>query len=127
MGGLREFLIQLNKPEPVYVAGDVVSGQLMINLSKQKTFKKIKVELVGKGDVEWEGKDSDGDSETYSNHEEYVDHEVTVHQGKVLNMSLLKGILVSLSFSLKRLLSVVMNLFPKVLTYLLGSTSCPSV
>ena len=94
MGGLKDFLIQFDKPVRVYFPGEVITGKLLINLTEQKSFKKIKVELVGKGDVEWVHTDSDGDSETYSDHEEYVDHEVTVHQGKVLNTSSLKVTLI---------------------------------
>ena len=45
MGGLRDFLIKFDKPQPVYFPGDVVSGQLVVNLSEQKSFKKIKVRL----------------------------------------------------------------------------------
>ena len=92
MGGLRDFLIKFDKPQPVYFPGDVVSGQLVVNLSEQKNFKKIKVELVGKGKVFWQETRSDSNgtrTDTFNNSEEYVEHEVVVHQGRVLNTSLL--------------------------------------
>ena len=88
MGGLRDFLIKFDKPQPVYFPGDVVSGQLVVNLSEQKTFKKIKVELVGKGNVFWQESRSDANgarTDTFNNSEEYVELEVNVHQGRVLN------------------------------------------
>ena len=84
MGGLKDFLIQFDKPVRVYFPGEVVTGKLLINLTEQKSFKKIKVELVGKGEVLWtETRTVNNQTQTdhFTSHEEYVEHEVDVHQG----------------------------------------------
>jgi len=41
------------RPSSVFLPGDVVSGHLIVDLSEQITFKKIKVKVVGKAKVEW--------------------------------------------------------------------------
>ena len=50
---LKDFLIQLEEPERVFLPGDLVSGQLLVNLSEETTFSNIKLQLVGKGEVHW--------------------------------------------------------------------------
>ena len=50
---LKDFQIQLEEPERVFLPGDLVSGQLLVNLSEEITFSKIQVQLVGRGDVHW--------------------------------------------------------------------------
>ena len=84
MGGLRDFLIKFDKPQPVYFPGDVVSGQLVVNLSEQKKFKKIKVELMGWGNVSWRETrrvNNRTQSYTVSNSEQYLALELNVHEG----------------------------------------------
>ena len=51
--GLTDFKIIYQKPLATYFSGEAVQGQLLINLSDSKNFKKIKVELVGEGRVQW--------------------------------------------------------------------------
>ena len=53
MSQLTDFLIQFDQPQRVFRPGDLVSGQLLVNLSEQITFSKIEVELVGEGHVYW--------------------------------------------------------------------------
>ena len=43
MGGLKDLLIEFDRPLRVYFPGDVVTGRLVINLTQEKSFKKIKV------------------------------------------------------------------------------------
>ena len=63
MGGPKDFLLQFDRTSKVYYPGDVVSGQLVINLKEQKSFIGLKVELVEMGEM---------DHRTIC--EEYVDH-----------------------------------------------------
>jgi len=84
MGGLKDLLIRFDQPMRVYFPGDVVSGQVLVNLTKEKSFKKIQVELVGKGTVEWTEQRTVNNSthtDHFSNYESYVEHQLTVHQG----------------------------------------------
>ena len=83
MGGLKDFLIRFDRSTRVFFPGDVVSGQLVLNLTDTKKFKKIKVELVGKGEVHWTEQRSDQNGVqtiNYVNNEDYVEYEVNVHQ-----------------------------------------------
>ena len=65
MGGLKDFLIYCHQPNMSdwsYCPGDVLTGELLLHLTRQKAFKKIVVEVVRKVEAE------------------YVEQEVTVHQ-----------------------------------------------
>ena len=91
--GLSNFNIQFEKPLKVFFSGEVVNGQVIVDLTDQKKFRKIKLELVGRGEVHWtetrriSRRDSDGNtrSETvtdhYRNSERYFQQEVVLHQG----------------------------------------------
>ena len=91
--GLSNFNIQFDKPLKVFFSGEVVTGQVIVDLTDQKKFRKIKLELVGRGEVHWtetrriSRRDSDGNtrSETvtdhYRNSERYFQQEVVLHQG----------------------------------------------
>ena len=68
--GLNNFNIQFEKPLKVFFSGEVVNGRVMIDLSQEKKFRKIKLELVGRGEVQWTERrtvsrtDSDGTTRT---------------------------------------------------------------
>ena len=51
--GLNEFKVFFDRPNKTYFAGEIVNGQILINLNCEKIFQKIKIELVGRGDVHW--------------------------------------------------------------------------
>ena len=53
MMGLTDFKIFFQKPISTYFSGETVHGQVLVNLSDSKNFRKIKIELVGEGRVEW--------------------------------------------------------------------------
>ena len=53
MSKLKDFLLQFDQPECVFLPGELVSGQLLVSLSKEITFSKIRVQLVGKAEVLW--------------------------------------------------------------------------
>ena len=52
--GLSDFKIFFQKPIATYFSGETVHGQILINLSDSKNFRKIKIELVGEGRVQWQ-------------------------------------------------------------------------
>ena len=72
-------IIQFNQDHREFLAGDLVSGQLKVDLSEQITFRKIQVTLVGRAEVRW----TEGETE-YRSNETYVDEVVDVHQGPSL-------------------------------------------
>ena len=94
--GLNNFNIQFEKPLKVFFSGEVVNGRVMIDLSQEKKFRKIKLELVGRGEVQWTERrtvsrtDSDGTTRTetvtdyYRNSEQYFKQEVVLHHGPSL-------------------------------------------
>ena len=51
--GINEFKVIFDRPNKTYFAGEILNGQVLINLNSEKTFKKIKVELEGYGNVHW--------------------------------------------------------------------------
>ena len=51
--GLTDFGIIFERPTKTYFSGEVINGQLVINLSSPKNFRKIKIELYGSGRVYW--------------------------------------------------------------------------
>jgi len=91
--GLSDFKIFFQKPIATYFSGETVHGQILINLSDSKNFRKIKIELVGEGRVQWQEtrtvtrRDSDGKSHSetvtdyFKNHETYVKQETVLHAG----------------------------------------------
>ena len=58
--GLTDFKIFYQKPIATYFSGETIHGQILINLSDAKKFRKIKIELVGEGRVHWEETRWDG-------------------------------------------------------------------
>ena len=59
-----------------------------MDLTNERSPLFLKVELVGKGNVFWQETRSDANgsrTDTFNNSEEYVEHEVIVHQGRALN------------------------------------------
>ena len=91
--GLTNFNINFEKPLKVFFSGEEVRGQVLMNLSSQKNFRKIKLEIVGRGEVHWTESrtvsrtDSDGNrtSETVYDHyrssEKYFQQEFVLHHG----------------------------------------------
>ena len=51
--GLNDFQIHFERPNRTFFSGEVINGQVLINLSSEKKFRKIKLELVGSGRVHW--------------------------------------------------------------------------
>ena len=47
--GLNDFNIEFDEPLKVFFSGKVINGRVMIDLSQEKKFRKIKLELVGRG------------------------------------------------------------------------------
>ena len=93
--GLTDFGIIFERPSKTYFSGEVINGQLVVNLSSPKNFRKIKIELFGSGRVHWTetrsettAGDRDGRTrtvtETYSNHETYVKQGTVLHNGPSL-------------------------------------------
>ena len=51
--GLTNFDIQFEKPLKVFFSGEELRGRVFIDLSSQKNFREIKLEIVGRGEVHW--------------------------------------------------------------------------
>ena len=83
--GLTNFTIQFENPLKVFFSGQVVTGQVSVELTDQKKFRSIRLELVGRGEVSWveDSTDRNDDSRPlfYSNDERYVQQEVVLHHG----------------------------------------------
>ena len=91
--GLNNFNIQFEKPLKIFFSGEELRGRVVIDLSSQKNFRQIKLEIVGRGEVHWTESrtvtrtDSDGNSrsETVTDHyrssEKYFHQEFIIQQG----------------------------------------------
>ena len=51
--GLNDFQVLFERPNKTYFSGEILNGQILVNLSSEKNFRKIKLELVGSGRVHW--------------------------------------------------------------------------
>ena len=81
--GLNDFNIEFDEPLKVFFSGKVINGRVMIDLSQEKKFRKIKLELVGRGEVHWTESRSDS-TDHYRNSEQYFKQEVVLHHGPSL-------------------------------------------
>lgn len=87
MGKLQEFSINVsNNPSLTYYPGGYVTGCVIIKLSEAKKFRGLSVCLVGEAHVKWDetrsegtGENSSTTTETYSNHEKYIDQKVILY------------------------------------------------
>ena len=84
--GLLDFQIIFEKEMPIYFPGEVINGQLVVNLSSEKKMAKIIICYEGKGDVWWKQKSKPNSKrETeYSANETYFNYEVSVYNGPKL-------------------------------------------
>jgi len=94
--GLTDFQIIFDNPMKVYFSGQIIYGRVLVNLSESKKMTKIKVQLVGRGEVHWteekreQRRDSRGEiySEEIHEHfrstESYLDQEAVVYHGPSL-------------------------------------------
>ena len=51
--GLNNFDIQFEKPLKIFFSGEELRGRVLIDLSSEKMFKQISLEIVGRGEVHW--------------------------------------------------------------------------
>ncbi|XP_053405768.1 arrestin domain-containing protein 17-like [Mercenaria mercenaria] len=72
MTKLRKFEITLNNPQVVYFPGQVIQGQVIVELSDDMKMRGIRVKCRGKGHVYWSTGSGDN-RRTYSASEDYVD------------------------------------------------------
>ncbi|XP_077984424.1 arrestin domain-containing protein 3-like [Glandiceps talaboti] len=76
MGKLRGFFIEFQDERDVYNAGDVISGNVVIDLTEEKTLSAISMRFVGKADVYWTEEENRGKQKLviyYSAFESYFD------------------------------------------------------
>jgi len=94
--GLTDFQIIFENPMKVYFSGQTINGRVLVNLSEHKKMAKIKVQLVGRGEVHWtesrreQRRDSQGESyseeiyDHYRSTESYLEQEAVVYHGPSL-------------------------------------------
>lgn len=95
--GLTDFQIIFENPMKVYFSGQTINGRVLVNLSEHKKMEKIKVQLVGRGEVHWtetrreQRRDSRGESfseeihDHYRSTESYLEQEAVVYHGPSLH------------------------------------------
>ena len=74
--GLTNFNIQFEKPLKIFFSGEELRGRVIVDLSSEKKFRQIKLEVVGRGEVDW--KEGDWD---YRASEKYFSQEFIIQQG----------------------------------------------
>jgi hypothetical protein len=94
--GLIDFQIIFENPMKVFFSGQTIAGRVLVNLSEQKKLAKIKVQLVGRGEVHWtesrreHRRDSRGENyseevhDHYRSNESYLEQEAVVYHGPSL-------------------------------------------
>ena len=74
--GLTKFNIQFEKPLKIFFPVEEVRGRVTVDLSSEKKFRQIKLEVVGRGEVHWtetrtrtrRGSDGKTETETVTDH-----------------------------------------------------------
>ena len=96
--GLNNFNIQFEKPLKIFFSGEELRGRVLIELSSQKNFRHIKLEIVGRGEVHWTEtrkvtrRDSNGNSRTetitdhYRGSEKYFHQEFIIQQADIARL-----------------------------------------
>ncbi|CAH1798042.1 unnamed protein product [Owenia fusiformis] len=77
MAKLRQFEIFFDKPMPIYQAGELVTGAVVLGLDEPMKMRALQLLVHGAADVFWRESSGTGDSKTthtYSNHESYFEH-----------------------------------------------------
>ncbi|CAL7934306.1 unnamed protein product [Xylocopa violacea] len=78
MPSLRTFSVEFERPSATYMPGEMVSGNILVNVAKEKRIRGISVSAKGEARVRWHEYRNEtnvhgntSDCTTYSNHEEY--------------------------------------------------------
>ncbi len=51
--GIKTFVIVVDKPQPIFIPGEVVSGQCVIQLDGQMHLSQLYIKLIGKAECNW--------------------------------------------------------------------------
>ncbi|XP_077273696.1 arrestin domain-containing protein 17-like [Temnothorax americanus] len=72
MPSLRTFRIEFDRPGATYAPGDIVTGDVIVDLAREKTIRALKLSIKGEANVSWERrrttKNSQGRSHTHVDH-----------------------------------------------------------
>ncbi|XP_032687156.1 arrestin domain-containing protein 17-like [Odontomachus brunneus] len=72
MPSLRTFRVEFDRPGATYAPGEVVTGNVIVNLASEKTIRALKLTVKGEANVHWERrrttKDSQGRQQTHTDH-----------------------------------------------------------
>ncbi|XP_018053906.1 PREDICTED: arrestin domain-containing protein 17-like [Atta colombica] len=72
MPSLRTFRIEFDRPGATYAPGEIVTGDVIVDLAREKTIRALKLSVKGEANVSWERKRSTKDSQG-RNHTQ-IDH-----------------------------------------------------
>eukprot|EP00058_Branchiostoma_floridae_P017641 XP_002603130.1 hypothetical protein BRAFLDRAFT_63236 [Branchiostoma floridae] len=85
MGKLQEFSIYFTNNSDVFMPGQWITGEVIVDLSDEMKMRSITLEFQGKGQVGWketervgEGEDAHEEEEHYKADETYFKQEITV-------------------------------------------------
>ncbi|KAG5321733.1 ARRD3 protein, partial [Acromyrmex heyeri] len=63
MPSLRTFRIEFDRPGATYAPGEIVTGDVIVDLAREKTIRALKLSIKGEANVSWERKRSTKDSQ----------------------------------------------------------------
>ena len=64
MGKVKVFQILLDKVQPIYMVGEVVSGTMYVEISKRLKINTLKLSFTGEGRVHWTESGASEETET---------------------------------------------------------------
>ncbi|XP_069691689.1 arrestin domain-containing protein 17-like [Periplaneta americana] len=76
--GIKNMQLTFDNPHNIYVAGQTLSGCILINLDSAKEFRKITVIIGGEGHTKWRENHGQSGSSTYTGREKYFEHKIDV-------------------------------------------------
>ncbi|XP_064616904.1 arrestin domain-containing protein 17-like [Liolophura sinensis] len=77
MGKLSAFTLTFSKPERVYTAGELIAGNVVVQLNEKMRMRGILISFKGNSLVKFEKKTSES-TDTYKANEDYLDHTYTL-------------------------------------------------
>ncbi|XP_011176341.1 arrestin domain-containing protein 17 isoform X2 [Solenopsis invicta] len=72
MPSLRTFRIEFDRPGATYAPGDIVTGDVIVDLAREKTIRALKLSIKGEANVSWERRRTTRDSQGHNRTK--VDH-----------------------------------------------------
>ncbi|KAK9309622.1 hypothetical protein QLX08_000835 [Tetragonisca angustula] len=93
MSSLRAFRLEFNRSTATYMTGEIVSGNIIVDIAKEKQIRGLLLSATGKAYVHWRESNSKNKSRSYTNSEKYFQFKCNIlsTQGSDSRLKLPRG------------------------------------